>query len=527
LVKRWQTLWNKGDVKAAFADVSESFVAVQARTEEPSPYDVSMDRSTFAKYQATQYSSNPPPRLHVFWDKMKVEREGDRATVSWIEIAKFQEMTFRYQCVQELEKEDTRWFIVKQRYWELDWRIDYKWTDSGPAHFAAKDKKVAQLQQENSPELPNALLSASRFNEAYELTSKVAESRPDDAENWVMLGEAAINVGKIGEGIDALAKARTIDPVVEMPWFLTRIESNFSQHRSASIGVDINTEQNQMVTAHQDQTLVFWNLKTEKVIRKLESAHSKAVSDVAYLHDGKRVISSGFDGVVNVFDLSTGDRIGHLSGHLGVIWRMDLHPTKNIVITTSADRTAKIWDVDRAQELVSLSGHTRGVFGAAFNPDGSLAVTSSRDGTLRIWDTATGNELKKIDAHRDGAWRVDWTPDGERIISVGRDKMVRVWDGKTYEPVTALEGHTDFIEVIRIAPDGKLAATGDNAGEIWMWNLQTLKPVTVLRSYAPVFNLRFLHQSLLSVHADQVTRRWDVNFSTPFLEKKIQLVEGL
>ena len=105
--------------------------------------------------------------------------------------------------------------------------------------------------------------------------------------------------------------------------------------------------------------------------------------------------------------------------------------------------------------------------------------------------------------------------------------MVRVWDGKTYEPVTVFEGHTQFIEVVRIAPDGKLAATGDDAGEIWIWDLQTLKPITVLRSYATVYNLRFLDQSLLSVHADQVTRRWDVDFSIPFLDKKIKQIEGL
>ena len=110
--------------------------------------------------------------------------------------------------------------IIKRRSWELDSRIDYQWKDSDPAHYAVKDKEIARLKGENSPKLADALLGALRYTEAYELTSKVAETRPDDAENWVMLGEAAINAGKIREGIDALARARTIDPTLELPWFL-------------------------------------------------------------------------------------------------------------------------------------------------------------------------------------------------------------------------------------------------------------------------------------------------------------------
>ena len=105
LVQHSQDLWHRGDVKKAFANVGESLVAVQARTAEPSSYDVVMDRTTFAQFQATQYSSNPPPRLHVFWDEMNVDFQDNRALVSWVEIAKFQEMTFRYQCEHELEKQ--------------------------------------------------------------------------------------------------------------------------------------------------------------------------------------------------------------------------------------------------------------------------------------------------------------------------------------------------------------------------------------------------------------------------------------
>ena len=48
--------------------------------------------------------------------------------------------------------------------------------------------------------------------------------------------------------------------------------------------------------------------------------------------------------------------------------------------------TIQLWDVTTGNKIAALDGHTQGVSTLAFSPDGTTLVSTATDGTILLWD---------------------------------------------------------------------------------------------------------------------------------------------
>src|SRR5688572_21484896 len=75
--------------------------------------------------------------------------------------------------------------------------------------------------------------------------------------------------------------------------------------------------------------------------------------------------------------------------------RGDVHgiayaPDGQTLATGSSDGVVKLWDVTTGKERQTLHGHRGNVCSVAFAPDGNTLATGSLDQTVRVWDVRTG-----------------------------------------------------------------------------------------------------------------------------------------
>jgi WD40 repeat protein len=79
-----------------------------------------------------------------------------------------------------------------------------------------------------------------------------------------------------------------------------------------------------------------------RVARTL-SGHFGAVYSVMLSHDGTRVFAGGFDNMLRVWKVQSGDAVLTLRGHTGAPLGLAMSPDGRTVYSASSDRTLRIW----------------------------------------------------------------------------------------------------------------------------------------------------------------------------------------
>ncbi len=162
-------------------------------------------------------------------------------------------------------------------------------------------------------------------------------------------------------------------------------------------------------------------------------AHNVCALDVA--HDGKFLVSGGWDGQARVWNLTNWETELTLSGHDGVaVWAV-LALDEKTVVTGCADKNIRVFDLTKgkAGEVdASTTIHTPDVVRAlcrvpSSHPSGADIASASNDGTIRLWKL-NGQQIGELHGHESFVYSLVSLPTGE-LVSSGEDRTVRVWKG--------------------------------------------------------------------------------------------------
>ncbi|MBM4074898.1 MAG: hypothetical protein FJ267_04565, partial [Planctomycetes bacterium] len=348
---------------------------------------------------------------------------------------------------------------------------------------------------------------------AVEAAKKELEGKPDDeglkkkkADADAAAAKETEAVKKGQEAVDAAAKTIAQSEKGQ--------QSADETQKQAKALLDAETNAGKQVEA------VFNQKKTE--LPQTE----KPVKSVAYVDGGKYIATAGEDGVIRIWNGTTGQSLEEISGHKASVGLLASGPNR-ILVGVSDDKSVVAWDANPGwqhvatigppqENLIDLarSAFINRVLSLAFSPDGKILATGggdpSRSGELILWNVESRSILKTItDAHSDTVFGLDFSRDGKYLVSGAADKFVKQFDVETGKLVRSFEGHTHHVLDVSWKGDGSriVSAGADNA--IKVWNVETGEQHRTIQNYSKqVTSIQFIGPSdnMVSCSGDKTVK---------------------
>ncbi|GAB4183974.1 MAG: WD40 repeat domain-containing protein [Wenzhouxiangellaceae bacterium] len=162
--------------------------------------------------------------------------------------------------------------------------------------------------------------------------------------------------------------------------------------------------------------------------------HRGPVTCAAPVPASSRIITSGYDGAVGLFDAVSG-QVELMGYHAHLVNRVVVNPAGTLAASCSSDFNIILWDLISGQPLNTLRGHADDVEDFVFiNHEYGASV--SRDWRVLLWNLRTGSIEHIFLGHAQDVLSISYL-DG-RLYTSGDDMTLRAWDLKTRSLINTL-----------------------------------------------------------------------------------------
>ncbi len=286
----------------------------------------------------------------------------------------------------------------------------------------------------------------------------------------------------------------------------------------------------------EDGMVQVWQASTGLPVFIMQ-AHSTYIFALAFSPDEPVLVSGSMDTGIKFWDMATGQCLQ--SWHYEHPWGLAFSPDGTVLAGSLGDtsRSILLWNWRTGEVLQTLTGHSGPANGIAFathpialapgEPPRRILVSCGQDGLVKVWDIDSGDCLHTMTEHRGMCWALAMHPAGDRFATSSFDHTVKIWDIATGTCLHTLRGHTAEVCGVHFSPDGQLVASASSDRTLRLWDIATGQCLTVLTGHTDsVWGVAFIKgttpdgqwlpgQALVSIAMDQAIRFWDVSRPIP------------
>lgn len=230
---------------------------------------------------------------------------------------------------------------------------------------------------------------------------------------------------------------------------------------------------------YPENTVRLWHVRSGKQIiafKGYKEGFESHISSVAFSPDGSYAVAGNYDGIVKLWNISSGEEIWNTDFKSGGVSSVAFSPDGRYIALGGGD--VRLWEASTGMEIRTLTGHTSGVSSIAFSPDGRYIVSGSEDKTVRLWEASTGKEIQIFAGNVSMPGAVTFSPDGKYILAGGKE--IKLWDTTTGREINKFKQEANKP---LFSPDGKYILSGKN-DMVMLWDVETGRKIRTL--YHPV-----------------------------------------
>ena len=214
------------------------------------------------------------------------------------------------------------------------------------------------------------------------------------------------------------------------------------------LGMDRSADAAHLYAACMDGGIYQLNVNSGE--SELLTRHESYASGVHLIPGTSTLISAGYDGVLQWYDLAATKVIRKITAHQFWSWQSALSPDGKCFASVTGQYLAggpkyepapetepsvKVFDAQSGKTLHEFS-HVPSVQAVAFSPDSRYVAAGNLMGEIRIWELATAKQVAtvttpsltswgiiKVHAYQGGVYSLAFSPDGQSILLCGIGQM--------------------------------------------------------------------------------------------------------
>lgn len=206
-----------------------------------------------------------------------------------------------------------------------------------------------------------------------------------------------------------------------------------NHHHQAVFDIKALADKKEIITTGEDGLINVWSHVDDKHIYSFKSAET-TVRTIAVSNDGKEFAVGSKDGFIKIYSTIDFSEIAQFQAHNMPVTSLVYHPHNNLLLSGGRDAQLKIWDIKAGYKLQqALSAHWYSIYSIVFHPSLNIVATASQDKSIKIWDAKDFRLLKIMNLEKLGVGhthsinKIIWSPDGKFLISTGDDKNILIW----------------------------------------------------------------------------------------------------
>jgi WD40 repeat protein len=202
-------------------------------------------------------------------------------------------------------------------------------------------------------------------------------------------------------------------------------------HGGRVTSVAFDNKSKYAITTGSNGLISFWDVTTGKQIEEFKLENGKPAFSLS-ADPVDSLVATGLRGSLKIWDYKTHQLVTELrqTGEISAL----VFSNDGKWLAAGGEGTIKLWNVEARTFTeagnLQLEGKPQTL---AFSPDDTVLAGGSSSGFAYLWNTSTREEVSRI-PHSDPVTSVSFSLDGAQLFTVSR-KVVRIWDVKSIRRV--------------------------------------------------------------------------------------------